>query len=264
MRTLMGRLLFSYVLLASSAAAAGWFGADFSAEVVQISSREVLLAGRIFVSGGQVRTEYLVDGKGRVDLFLPHAQKEITLYPDRKVYRQQSVDVSLEAVGGADSPCSGFANRSCVLVGEEDLNGRRTKRWAVTTETAQSGQRQGAVWTDVQYRFPVKQIYDGLLTSELVYTGAESINGRSTEKWQAKVRSSDGQVVATVQWYDPMLNVAIRQELPGGVIRELRDIRIGPQPDLLFVVPDGYRLIQAPTEAKDDRPSEENNDNGSR
>ena len=48
----------------------------------------------------------------------------------------------------------------------------------------------------------------------------------------------------TTQWYDRELQIAMREELPGGYFRELRNIRIGPQSDALFRVPAGYRLVE--------------------
>ena len=39
------------------------------------------------------------------------------------------------------------------------------------------------------------------------------------------------------QWYDPELKIAIREELPGGYIRELRDIKTGKQEKDLFEIP---------------------------
>jgi hypothetical protein len=59
-----------------------------------------------------------------------------------------------------------------------------------------------------------------------------------------KTTRSDGQSMKSTQWYDPELQIAIREELPGGYFRELRSIQLGPQPDHLFSVPDGYRLVQ--------------------
>jgi hypothetical protein len=37
--------------------------------------------------------------------------------------------------------------------------------------------------------------------------------------------------------------MAVREEQPGGYIREIKGIRIADQPENLFQVPDGYQLI---------------------
>ena len=47
----------------------------------------------------------------------------------------------------------------------------------------------------------------------------------------------------STQWYDPELQIAIREELSGGYFRELRDIRVAPQPDHLFTVPADYQRV---------------------
>jgi hypothetical protein len=75
----------------------------------------------------------------------------------------------------------------------------------------------------------------------LEMTGRETVNGRTAEKWEMTVEREDGQTQRSYLWYDPVLKMAIREEFPGGYVRELTDIRIGPQPDSLFRVPGGYR-----------------------
>ena len=38
---------------------------------------------------------------------------------------------------------------------------------------------------------------------------------------------------------------SVREELPGGFLRELRDISVGPQPTSLFEVPAGWKVKNA-------------------
>ena len=54
------------------------------------------------------------------------------------------------------------------------------------------------------------------------------------------------QPTRTFQWYDPELKLAVRQEFPGGGVSELKNIRVGKQPDDMFVVPAGYSLMPQP------------------
>ena len=56
--------------------------------------------------------------------------------------------------------------------------------------------------------------------------------------------------MTTTQWYDPQLKIAIREELPGGYFRELRDIRVGAQSPQLFTIPAGYQLTKAPQKSQ--------------
>jgi hypothetical protein len=72
------------------------------------------------------------------------------------------------------------------------------------------------------------------------------LGGRQTEKWEIAMTGPDGQTVSTFEWYDPELEIAIKQEFPGGMVSEMTNIRVGPQPDQLFGIPAGYERISMP------------------
>ena len=55
-----------------------------------------------------------------------------------------------------------------------------------------------------------------------------------------------GQTQVSYQWFDPELNTNIREEGPGGFMREMRNIKTGKQPVKLFTVPAGYEEISMP------------------
>lgn len=82
--------------------------------------------------------------------------------------------------------------------------------------------------------------------------GTEQMNGRTTDKW-AFTRTVQGQTSRSVVWIDPELRTSIREEFPGGYVRELRDIREGPPSADLFTVPQGYTKIDMPTQRGGDR-----------
>lgn len=77
--------------------------------------------------------------------------------------------------------------------------------------------------------------------------GVEKINGRKTEKWEVEV-SQDGRKMRSLVWIDRSLGFPVREELPGGLVRELRNIQEGPQPDHLFQIPEAYKRIEMPKE----------------
>ena len=78
---------------------------------------------------------------------------------------------------------------------------------------------------------------------EMQPLGPQTLNGRPTERWQMTTTRPDGESLQSTQWYDPQLQISIREELPGGFFRELRNIQVAAQPDRLFTVPAGYRLM---------------------
>lgn len=56
----------------------------------------------------------------------------------------------------------------------------------------------------------------------------------------------DGTAKTSTEWYDKELKIVIREELPGGYVREMRDIVVGPQDPGLYLVPQGYQQVAAP------------------
>jgi hypothetical protein len=75
------------------------------------------------------------------------------------------------------------------------------------------------------------------------HSGAENINGRATEKWQIIAPTEDGEVVTTL-WFDVELGVPIRELAPGKMMREMTDIKVGPQPDEQFQLPAGLEQLR--------------------
>ena len=78
----------------------------------------------------------------------------------------------------------------------------------------------------------------------MIYVAEENLQGRRVERWRALQHSSNA-IVESEQWYDPQLNIAIRQQAKDGSFRELRNIQLGVQADELFVLPQGYRRVDA-------------------
>jgi hypothetical protein len=74
--------------------------------------------------------------------------------------------------------------------------------------------------------------------------GAETINGRSTQKWEF-TSAVFGKQSKSYQWIDPQLYIAVKHADDHSV-RELRNIQEGPQPDSLFEIPADYRKVTSP------------------
>lgn len=73
--------------------------------------------------------------------------------------------------------------------------------------------------------------------------GAETVNGRSTEKWrctgQTMAPQGEQPSDATV-WYDPDLEFEIKTVDDSGAVFEIRNIEIGAQDASMFEIPPGY------------------------
>jgi len=76
--------------------------------------------------------------------------------------------------------------------------------------------------------------------------GTEAVNGRSAEKWEMTANFPNGQNRVSYQWYDPALQMIIREEQPGGFTRNLTNIKQQAQPAALFSIPAGYKEVSMP------------------
>lgn len=231
------------VVLAGSANA-GWFGAEFSADVVQTSPQQGKTAGKMYVGENRVRNEITVQGQTQIQILDASEGKAWMIMPSRNQYMVMPMRRVVNKVSGEQTPCESLPVSKCQRQDEEVINGRGAVRWEIEGQLPSGAPLKGTVWTDRVHGFPIREVYNGEVASELSYTGDEKVQGRMTERWEASGVTPDGNSVKTTQWYDPALNIAIRQEMPGGVIRELQNIQLGEQNDSLFEVPQGYQQVQ--------------------
>lgn len=224
--------------LVLDSAAAGWFGTDFSADTYQVSAQGQVVQGRMFVGNGKVRTEMTSRDNVMVEIIDPEKGVAWLLEPASKSYRERLVPKKT-AAEGPDSPCEGMISADCRYLGEEVLNGRASHKWQIDSHGKQLLQ-----WRDREHRFPVKIVEDGRPLMEMQFVARDSIAGRQVENWLATQYTAQGAFKSS-QWYDPQLNLAIRQVMPDGSLRELRNIRIEAQPQGLFELPGEFRLKEA-------------------
>lgn len=132
---------------------------------------------------------------------------------------------------------------NCEYLQEEQINGRTTKKYKIMHD--QQGESHISYqWIDIEHNFPIRQELSQGWISEAYLIDEEVINARDTEKWQFINISPQGDKQVSYQWYDPELNINIKEEFPGGMVRELKDIEIKPLKDELFLLPQGLRKIQ--------------------
>lgn len=224
-------------LAATKSAVAGWFGADFSAITYQVSARHQVTEGRMYVSDGKVRTEMSVNGKRVVEIIDPNKGVAWLLDPTLKTYRERVVP-KLAEQPAEGNPCQGGVAAKCQLLGGEVVNGRPAEKWRISVN-----QQQQLWWLDSEHHFPVQVVVGGNTVMTMRYLAKETMGTRIVEKWEASESSPQGSLLS-LQWYDPQLNVAIRQQAANGALRELRNIRLGKQPDGLFLLPADYQQIE--------------------
>jgi len=222
---------------------------QFSAQTVQSSPDKTTRHAQIYVGDNQVRLEYQQDGQQMVEIYDMKNQRALLLMPEQRSYMERRVPA-----GGAGSPvlpanetnpCAMVPKAQCKELGRETLHGRPVIKWEMVV-TQDDQPLRSLHWIDAERNMPLRQTFPDGTTSEMRLVGQESLGGRATERWELTTTRSDKEAMTSTQWYDPQLKIAIREELPGGYFRELRDIKVGAQSPQLFTVPAGYKLTKAP------------------
>jgi hypothetical protein len=238
------------LLFTSSTAIAGQGQVEFSADLNQSMPQQESRQGRIYIGNDQVRTDINVDGKTMIQIIDIKQQTAYMLDPGQKTYMERKAGPGELNPGGGgpaknSDPCAGMQNLACSRIGVESVNGRSAEKWELeNTAMGQSGKL--VIWLDKERHIPVRQILPDGATMEMRLIGSETLNGRTVEKWEMKTTRPGGQSSVAYQWFDPELNMNIREEQPGGFVSELRNIRIGKQPADLFTVPPGYKMTSMP------------------
>ena len=243
------RRLSAAVMLVAGLANAGQANVQFSADAVQFGLSQTENTARIFVGDNRVRLEYRRNDKPVIEVYDLQQQRVLLLLPEQSSYMEQRVpgenmtNPLLPANG--ENPCAGNRNAKCNLLGSEVIHGREVKKWEMVI-SRDDKQLHSLHWLDVERGMPLRQIWHDGAVSEMLPAGQHVLNGRKTERWKTTVTRPGGQTTQSYQWYDPELQLTVREELAGGYYRELRNIKVGVQPETLFTVPDDFRRIPAP------------------
>lgn len=218
---------------------------EFSADAIQVSPGQPLLSSKMFVSKKAVRTDMLQNGMRVIDIAYPETGKRVVLYPDKKLYIEQTGLPALKSWSqkSAKTPCDGVKNTKCKKLSTETLNKIKVEKWQI--EQKISGKKYRSLhWIDSKRRIAIKELFHDGGLAELKMLGEDNINNRKIEKWQYQYSNPTGQQRISRQWYDVQLKMVIREEMPGGFLRELKNIKIKKQEKSLFVIPDGYKKIE--------------------
>lgn len=243
-----GTVLFSLTLLATSASAE-LANAPFSAEMIRRGPDGTVSDGRLYVGKDRMRVEMSQQGQTMVRIIDEPRRTEWVLFPEQRGYVEHPAPPTSEFLGagpdGDESPCAGMPGLTCRQLGQEMVQGRRATKWEIT------GSRQGQTftmkqWIDDERGVPLIQEFPNGQTNRLALVGEEKVDGRGVEKWEMVATAPNQPERRAFQWYDPQLKLVIKQELPGGIVTELKNIEVGHQPDELFLVPQDYTRMRSP------------------
>jgi hypothetical protein len=222
----------------------------FSAATYQKGPQGTEKLGKIFVQGSFVRTEINAADRD-VKIFDTDKGVSYQLYPDRRQYLEMPYVSTLFQKNPADgeiNPCAGMSGAQCERLGVTTISGRDAVEWNITV-TQDKKTIRIRQWIDSQRGFVLRHVTDQGEYSELQLLGRVKLGNRDVEKWEMSVSDGEQPPQHTLSWFDPELNLAIKEEFPGGYVRELRNVRIDPQDPRLFVIPGDYQKIsvrQAP------------------
>ena len=225
-------------------------GVEFSADMVQHGPQGEMSSGKMFVGDKRVRTEMAHQGQQVIRVTDENRGVEWILFPEQKKYMEQQLGAPGEQRPGAKSkpdedPCVGMPGLTCRKLGEEDIGGRTAVKWEMVA--SHQGQTVTSTqWIDKERGVPLRQEMPDGQTTELKFVAMESLDGRQVEKWEMVAAMPGRPENRTFQWFDPELDLSVRQEFPGGMVSELKNIRVGKQPDELFNIPAGYERMSAP------------------
>ncbi len=238
------------VLVATAQAETG--AVQFAADMVRRGPDGQVTSGKMFVGDGRTRMEMSQQDREVIRISDQNRHMEWILFPAEQNYLERGAPSGAEGAppppkqpSAEADPCAGMPGVTCRRVGVEDVNGRPAVKWEMTA--SQEGKTlTGAQWLDQERGMPLKSVMPNGPTMELKILGQETIDGRKVEKWEMTMTAPKQQPSRTFQWYDPELKLAVREEFPGGYVSELKNIRLGPQPDDLFSVPAGYTRMTMP------------------
>ncbi|MEE9358172.1 hypothetical protein [Candidatus Vondammii sp. HM_W22] len=234
------------LFIVSSVTAAPLASVEFSAETHMWSAKGESSEGHVFVGNDAIRTEMTQNGQQLIQVINTATQVTWVIRPAQRAY----IELHGKKEGGsrpnADlkaDPCQGIPDANCQYIGEEKVLGREAKKWDVTF-TVNGRALTNTQWIDMERGILLRQEADNGPHMEQRMIGMEKMEGRTVEKWEMTISQSNKKPQRSYRWFDPVLNLAIREECPGVFVREIKNIRIGKQDARLFVVPAGFNKVE--------------------
>jgi len=224
---------------------------QFSAELVQQGPNGQTSTSKMYVGDERTRIEMSQQGQDIVRITDLKRHVEWVLFPQQHQYMEHQLPPGPPVHPGAArpspaaGPCVGMPGMTCRKLGDETINGRAAVKWEM--EMSREGKTMKSTqWIDKDRGVPLRQEFPNGQTVELKYIGPDTLEGRKVEKWEMATTLPNRPPIHAFQWYDPTLKLMVRQESPGGLSMQLKNIQVGKQPDHLFSIPAGYERISAP------------------
>jgi len=218
----------------------------FTANAVQILPDGSEQIGRIMKSGQNMRLEMQANGQTSIQIMRGAEGVAFLVNPQNQTFAEIRDPSVKDAVAGASNPCPSEAEMQasglrCELTGQGAVSGIITQRWEI-----QSQQAEGVtvVEWDTGRRRALSQVWPDGTSQTMTFQAMEQMEGRSVERLTSAVQSPNQPAALGGWWFDAGLRGVLREEIPGGIGRQLKDIKVGPIDPAMFLPPQGYTQIQ--------------------
>lgn len=217
---------------------------SYSATAIHSLPSQDETTGKIIKSGQNMRLQFQQNGKAVIQILRPTDGLMYILDPAAKTYIEiRGAAVPVTATNGYTSPCPKQQRLArCVRTGVDTVSGIKVERWELAAE---QGTKPVVMLWDSTRRRALRQTYADGSAMSMSFKEMVPVNGRMTEHWAIKITAPDQPENSGSWWFDPELRVVVLEELPGGEIRRLENITVGPVDPALFLLPDGW-VKQAP------------------
>lgn len=235
-----------FTALTPAAAVAQAIIPAYSADAVYRTPDGSESTGRVVKSGPDMRLEYAENGRQVIQIIRRAEGTMYVLDPGTLSYfRVQGAADPNAGMAAYAPPCDQNApGATCRFLGNEVTSGITTEVWEIG-QPGDPAQVSRILWDGARQRALRQEYPDGTVMA-LAFKAMVVIEGRNVEHWTITV-TAPGQAPVTGAWYyDPELRVELREELPSGEIRSLRNIAVGPVDPAAFAVPSGWSEIAPP------------------
>ncbi|WP_275096021.1 hypothetical protein [Sedimenticola hydrogenitrophicus] len=213
---------------------------EFSADTVQTDPQKRQRVGRIYVGTSRIRSEMEQNGQPVVNIIDTGQRITWVLYPQQRSYIEYRMETG--ETTAPESPCAGIPGARCKRLGDEPVDGRPASKWQVMLPSPR-GVVESTQWIGKQRSFLLRQEIQGGAVMEQRLLAMEVLHGRPVEKWEMVLTQGEQPAQRSTRWFDPQLNLAIKEANPGGYVRELQNIMVGPQDPGLFKIPEQFKQI---------------------
>ncbi len=240
--TLTGLLVGVLSLLGAGTATAE--PVEFTADAVISMPQRGIQSGTLYVGAKGVRMDSLHQGRQVIEVRLPKEGIARVLFPEDKTYLEMKIPAGAGVtIGPQTEPCVASEKIACEKQEAEKTGNADVELWHVTPEGAPKPIK---IWWDAKRKLPVRQAFPDGRVIQSIFQNTEFFGDRNVERWEVLFRAPHGRFMNGQVLFDPEYGLTVYESMPGGLVRELRNVRLGAPDAALFGVPEGYKEIKRP------------------